>query len=262
MNISTFCINRPVATILMSVAVLLGGLFSWQLLPVAALPKAEFPTVSVSADLPGASPDIMATSVATPLIKQFSTIAGVDTISSSSSLGTTNITIQFVLSRPIDAAAADVQAAISRVQRQLPQNMTQPPSYRKVNPADAPVMLLAIKSDLISMTDLDNIAENIISPTLSTVDGVAQVQIFGPQQYAVHRDGPRCPGCQRHNRGPVAGSHFFGQQYQSPGHADWWPTTTHPDRQHPVGQCGRVCQSGHCHPQWQRSAPEGCVACH
>ncbi|MDE2383496.1 MAG: efflux RND transporter permease subunit [Alphaproteobacteria bacterium] len=185
MNISTFCINRPVATILMSLAVLLGGLFAWKLLPVAALPKAEFPTISVSADLPGASPDIMATSVATPLIKQFSTIAGVDTISSSSSLGTTNITIQFVLNRSIDAAAADVQAAISRVLRALPQNMTQPPSYRKVNPADAPVMLMAIKSKIVSMTDLDNIAENIISPTLSTLDGVAQVLIFGPQQYAV-----------------------------------------------------------------------------
>ncbi len=185
MNISTFCINRPVATILMSVAVLLGGLFAWQLLPVAALPKAEFPTISVSADMPGASPDIMATSVATPLIKQFSTISGVDTISSSSSLGTTNITIQFVLNRSIDAAAADVQAAISRVSRALPKDMTEPPNYRKVNPADAPVMLLAIKSDLISMTELDDIAENIISPTLSTVDGVAQVQIFGPQKYAV-----------------------------------------------------------------------------
>ena len=185
MNISTFCINRPVATILMSVAILLGGLFSWKLLPVAALPRAEFPTISVSADLSGASPDIMATSVATPLIKQFSTIAGVDTISSSSRLGTSDITIQFVLNRPIDSAAADVQAAISRVLRSLPQNMTQPPSYRKANPADAPVLLLALKSDVTSMTDLNSIAENIISPTLSTVDGVAQVAIFGPQQYAV-----------------------------------------------------------------------------
>ena len=127
----------------------------------------------------------MATSVATPLIKQFSTIAGVDTISSSSSLGSTNITIQFVLNRPIDAAASDVQAAISRTQRQLPQNMTTPPSYRKVNPADAPVLLLALKSNLVNMTSLDDIAENIISPTLSTIDGVAQVLIFGSQQYAV-----------------------------------------------------------------------------
>ncbi len=185
MNISTFCINRPVATILMSAAILLGGLFAYKLLPVAALPRAEFPTISVSADMAGASPDIMATSVATPLIKQFSTIAGVDTISSSSSLGASNITIQFVLNRSIDAAAADVQAAISRVQRNLPKAMTETPNYRKVNPADAPVLLMALKSDVASMTDLNSIAENIISPTLSTVDGVAQVQIFGPQQYAV-----------------------------------------------------------------------------
>ena len=185
MNISTFCINRPVATILMSAAILIGGLFAWSLLPVAALPRAEFPTISVTADMAGASPDIMATSVATPLIKQFSTIAGVDAISTTSSLGTTNITIQFVLSRSIDAAAADVQAAISRVSRNLPQNMTEPPNFRKVNPADAPVLLLALKSDVASLTDLNNIAVNIISPTLSTVDGVAQVLIFGQQNYAV-----------------------------------------------------------------------------
>lgn len=185
MNISTFCINRPVATILMSAAILLGGLFAWKLLPVAALPRAEFPTISVSADLAGASPDIIATSVATPLIKQFATIAGVDTISSSSSLGSTNITIQFALNRSIDAAAADVQSAISRVSRNLPKSMTEPPNFRKSNPADAPVLLLALKSDVASLTDLNDIAANIISPSLSTVDGVAQAVIFGQQNYAV-----------------------------------------------------------------------------
>jgi hydrophobic/amphiphilic exporter-1 (mainly G- bacteria), HAE1 family len=185
MNISEFCIKRPVATILMSAAVIMAGLFAWQQLPVAALPRAEFPVVNVSASLPGASPDIMATSVATPLIKQFATIAGVDTISTTNSLGSTNIAIQFVLNRSIDAAAADVQAALARVQGQLPQDMTSPPSYRKVNPADAPVLLLSLRSDIAAMTDLDNIAQNIISPTLSTVDGVAQVQEFGSQEYAV-----------------------------------------------------------------------------
>ncbi len=185
MGISEFCIRRPVATILLSCAVLLGGLFSWKLLPVAALPRAEFPVVNVSANLPGASPDIMATSVATPLIKQFSTIAGVESISTSNSLGSTNITIQFVLNRSIDAAAADVQAALARVQRDLPQDMNSPPSYRKVNPADAPVMLMSLTSDIAALTDLDAVAENIISPSLSTVDGVAQVSIFGSQKYAV-----------------------------------------------------------------------------
>jgi HAE1 family hydrophobic/amphiphilic exporter-1 len=185
MNISEFCIKRPVATILMSAAVIMAGLFSWQQLPVAALPRAEFPVVNVTANLPGASPDIMATSVATPLIKQFATIAGVDTISTTNSLGSTNIAIQFVLNRSIDAAAADVQAALARVQGQLPQDMTSPPSFRKVNPADAPVLLLSLRSDVAAMTELDNIAQNIISPTLSTVDGVAQVQEYGSQEYAV-----------------------------------------------------------------------------
>ncbi len=185
MNISEFCIKRPVATILMSAAVIMAGLFAWQQLPVAALPRAEFPVVNVSANLPGASPDIMATSVATPLIKQFATIAGVDTISTTNSLGSTNIAIQFVLNRSIDAAAADVQAALARVQGQLPQDMTSPPSFRKVNPADAPVLLLSLRSEVAAMTDLDNIAQNIISPTLSTVDGVAQVQEYGSQEYAV-----------------------------------------------------------------------------
>ncbi len=185
MSVSEFCIKRPVATILMSVAVIMAGLFAWQQLPVAALPRAEFPVINVSADLPGASPDIMATSVATPMIKQFATIAGVDTISTTNSLGTTNIAIQFVLNRSIDAAAADVQAAITRVQRSLPQDMTEPPSYRKVNPADAPVLLMSLRSDVTSMTTLDDIAQQIISPTLSTIDGVAQVQEYGSQQYAV-----------------------------------------------------------------------------
>ena len=140
MNPSEFCIRHPVATILMSLALVMGGLFAFRLLPVAALPRAEYPIINVSASLPGASPDTMATSVATPLIKQFATIPGIDTISSSSSQGSTSIVIQFALDRDIDAAAADVQSAIARTQRQLPEDMTAPPSYRKVNPADAPVL--------------------------------------------------------------------------------------------------------------------------
>ncbi|RUU43532.1 acriflavine resistance protein B, partial [Mesorhizobium sp. M6A.T.Ca.TU.002.02.2.1] len=144
--ISEFCIRRPVATLLMSFALVLGGLFAYKFLPVAALPSAEFPVVNVSASLPGASPETMATSVATPLIKQFATIAGIDSISTTNSLGSTSIAIQFVLNRDIDAAAADVQAAIARTQRQLPPEMTSPPSYRKVNPADAPILLMSLVS--------------------------------------------------------------------------------------------------------------------
>ncbi|MER9574240.1 efflux RND transporter permease subunit [Mesorhizobium sp. M0189] len=183
--ISEFCIRRPVATLLMSFALVLGGLFAYKFLPVAALPSAEFPVVNVSASLPGASPETMATSVATPLIKQFATIAGIDSISTTNSLGTTSIAIQFVLNRDIDAAAADVQAAIARTQRQLPPEMTSPPSYRKVNPADAPILLMSLVSDTIPLTDLDAFAENVISPSLSTIDGVAQVSIYGQQKYAV-----------------------------------------------------------------------------
>lgn len=185
MNVSGFCIRHPVATILMSVSLVLAGLFAWRFLPVAALPRAEFPVVNVSAQLPGASPDTMATSVATPLIKQFATIAGIDSISTTNSQGSTSIAIQFVLNRDIDAAAADVQAAIARTQRQLPIEMTTQPSYRKVNPADAPIILMALKSDVVPLSQLDAFAQQVISPALSTVDGVAQVLIWGSQKYAV-----------------------------------------------------------------------------
>lgn len=185
MNVSAFCIRHPVATILMSASLVLAGLFAWRFLPVAALPRAEFPVVNVSAQLPGASPDTMATSVATPLVKQFGTIAGIDSISTTNSQGATSIAIQFVLNRNIDAAAADVQAAITRTQRQLPIEMTTPPSYRKVNPADAPIILMALKSDVVPLSQLDAFAQQVISPALSTVNGVAQVLIWGSQKYAV-----------------------------------------------------------------------------
>ncbi|WP_442583177.1 efflux RND transporter permease subunit [Mesorhizobium sp. ASY16-5R] len=180
-----FCIRRPVATLLMSFALVLGGLFAYKFLPVAALPSAEFPVVNVSAQLAGASPETMATSVATPLIKQFATIAGIDSISTTNSLGSTSIAIQFVLNRDIDAAAADVQAAIARTLKTLPPQMTSPPSYRKVNPADQPILLMALVSDTVPLTDLDAFAQNVISPSLSTIDGVAQVSIFGSQKFAV-----------------------------------------------------------------------------
>lgn len=185
MNVSEFCIRHPVATVLLSVALIMAGLFGYASLPIAALPRTDFPVINVSAALPGASPDIMATSVATPLIKQFATIAGIDTISTTNALGSTSISIQFDLGRDIDAAAADVQAAITRTLRMLPEDLPAPPSYRKVNPADAPVLLLALKSNTVPLTQLDAISQQVISPTLSTLDGVAQVSIFGSQEYAV-----------------------------------------------------------------------------
>jgi hydrophobic/amphiphilic exporter-1 (mainly G- bacteria), HAE1 family len=185
MNVSEFCIRRPVATLLMSMALIVGGLFAFGLLPVAALPRTDFPTINVSAELSGASPDTMAKSVATPLIKQFTTIEGINTISASSSQGDTSIVLEFDLDRDIDAAAADVQSAISRVQRRLPEDMTEAPSYRKVNPADQPILLVSLRSDVMALSQLDDFAQQVMSPRLSTLSGVAQVSIFGSQKYAV-----------------------------------------------------------------------------
>ncbi len=170
---------------MMSAALVVAGLFAFKHLPVAALPRTDFPTINVSADLPGASPDTMAKSVATPLIKQFATIEGISTISATSSQGSTSVTIEFDLERDIDAAAADVQSAISRVSRRLPDDMEDPPSYRKVNPADQPILLLALRSDVMALSQIDDFAQQVMSPRLSTLAGVAQVTVFGSQKFAV-----------------------------------------------------------------------------
>lgn len=185
MNISSIFIRRPIATILLSVALAASGLFAYKFLPVAALPQVDFPIVTVSAKLPGASPDTMANAVATPLIKQFSTIQAISTISSTSTLGSTQITLEFDLNRNIDQAAADVEAAIASTLRQLPANMTTPPSYRKTNPADAPVVLVALQSDTMQLSKLDDYAENVMSPAFSTITGVGEVQVLGAKEYAV-----------------------------------------------------------------------------
>lgn len=185
MNISEFCVRHPVATTLMSAALIAAGLFAYLYLPVAALPRTDFPTINVSASLPGASPDTMANAVATPLIKQFTTISGIDTISSTSQQGSTSIVVQFNLNRNIDSAAADIQSAIAAAQRRLPDEMTDPPTYRKVNPADAPVLLLAIRSEVSPLPDLDAFAQQVISPALSTIEGVAQVVVYGSQKFSV-----------------------------------------------------------------------------
>ena len=164
--------------------ILMFGLMAYRLLPVSDLPNVDFPTISVSAGLPGASPQTMAAAVATPLEKQFSTIAGIDAMTSSSSMGGTNITLTFSLSRNIDAAAQDVQSAISKTLRQLPPGM-QPPSYNKSNPADQPILYLTLTSATMPLSALDEYAETFLAQRLSTVDGVAQVQVFGSAKYAV-----------------------------------------------------------------------------
>ncbi|HXO85750.1 MAG TPA: efflux RND transporter permease subunit, partial [Gemmatimonadales bacterium] len=184
MNISGLFIRRPVATTLVMLGILMFGIMAYRLLPVSDLPNVDYPTITVSAGLSGASPQTMAAAVATPLEKQFSTIAGIDAMTSTSTLGGTNITLTFALSRNIDDAAADVQAAISKTLRQLPPGI-QPPSYNKSNPADSPILFLALTSTTMPLPTLNEYAETFLAQRLSTVSGVAQVQVFGSQKYAV-----------------------------------------------------------------------------
>ena len=185
MNISSLFIERPVATTLVMTGILLAGIMGYRLLPTAALPTVDFPTIQVLVNYPGASPETMAASVATPLEKQFSTIAGLDSMISSSNLGTTRITLQFTLERNIDAAALDVQTAISAAMRRLPSDLPAPPSFRKVNPADLPVFYLSMSSSTMRLSDVNEYAENLVAQRFSTIDGVSQVQVYGSQKFAV-----------------------------------------------------------------------------
>src|SRR3954469_17768577 len=184
MNLSRIFIERPVATSVLVAAIVLFGAFGFRALPVNDLPNVDFPTISVTAELPGANPEIMASTVATPLERQFSQIPGVETMNSVNSTGRARITLQFTLERSIDAAAQDVQTAISQAIRRLPDDMD-PPTLRKVNPADAPIMFLAVTSSTIPMTDVNMFADQHIAQRLSMVNGVAQIQVFGEQKYAV-----------------------------------------------------------------------------
>ena len=188
MNLSAVFIKRPITTTLLVVGILVFGAMAYRLLPVSDLPTIDFPTIQVQAGLPGASPETMASAVALPLEKQFATIAGVDSINSINSQGSSSITLQFALSRNIDAAAQDVQAMIAKAARQLPPQMPAPPSYQKVNPGDQAVMFLVIRSKTLPISEVDDYAESTIAQRISTVSGVAQVQIFGQAKYAVRID--------------------------------------------------------------------------
>ena len=185
MNIAALFIKRPIMTTLVMLAILLFGVMGYRLLPVSDLPNVDFPTLQVTAVLPGASPETMASAVATTLERQFSTIDGIDSMSSSNSQGSTQITLQFTLSRNIDAAAQDVQAAIAKSLGQLPPDMPNPPTYRKVNPADQPILYLALSSPVLPLSAVNEFADTYISQRISMVSGVAQVQVFGAQKYAV-----------------------------------------------------------------------------
>ena len=186
MTVPELFIRRPVMTTLVMTGILLFGLISYRYLAVSDLPNVDYPTILVQANLPGASPETMASAVATPLERQFTTIAGVDSMSSVSALGLTQITIQFALSRNIDAAAQDIQAAIGKAARQLPAGMPTPPTYNKINPADQPIMFMALTSDTLPLSTVDDYGETLLAQRISMVDGVAQVFVYGAQTYAVH----------------------------------------------------------------------------
>jgi len=185
MNIASPFIRRPVMTTLVMVAILLFGLIAYRYLPVSHLPNVDFPTILVNASLPGATPETMASAVATPLEREFSTIAGLESMNSESALGFTRITLQFSLSRDLDAAAQDVQAAISKASRNLPPDMPSPPTFTKVNPADMPVLYLALSSPTLPLSAVHEYADTLMAQRISMVNGVAQVQVYGAQKYAV-----------------------------------------------------------------------------
>ncbi len=184
-GISELFIQRPITTTLVMVGIVLFGMIGYAALPVSDLPTVDYPTINVNAGLPGANPETMAASVATPLERQFSGIAGIDSINSSNSQGSTSITLQFNLSRNIDAAAQDVQQAISAALPQLPPGMPNPPSLRKSNPSDSPILFLSLNSDVLSLPEVDEYAETLIAQRVSMVDGVSQVQVYGAMKYAV-----------------------------------------------------------------------------
>jgi hydrophobic/amphiphilic exporter-1 (mainly G- bacteria), HAE1 family len=185
MTLSELCIRRPVLTTLITASFIVFGVFAYRLLPVSALPRVDFPTIEITATLPGASPETMAASVASPIERQMATIAGISSMTSSSSTGTTRITIQFDLNRNIDAAALDVQTALTIAQRRLPVEMTTPPSFRKVNPSEFPVLFIANISPTLPLSTVHEYADTVIAQQLSQIPGVAQVQVYGAQKFAV-----------------------------------------------------------------------------
>ena len=185
MNLSRMFIERPVMTALACFAILLFGVIAFRALPVAALPSVDYPTIQVNAAVPGANPDTMASSVATPLEREFSTIAGVQSMNSTNSQGSTQITVQFALERKIDEAAQDIQAAISRAGGRLPPSMPRPPTYQKVNPAEQPVVYLALTSSTLPLYTVDEYADTLLAQRISMVSGVSRVLVYGAQKYAV-----------------------------------------------------------------------------
>src|SRR5437763_2019213 len=185
MQISETCIRRPVMTTLITASLIVFGAFAYRLLAVAALPAVDFPTIQLTATLPGASPETMAASVAGPIERQLSTISGITSMTSTSALGTTSIIIQFELTRNIDGAALDVQTALTVAARRLPVEMTTPPFFRKVNPGDFPILFVSLNSPTLPMSTVDEYGQTVLAQQISQLPGVAQVLVYGGQKFAV-----------------------------------------------------------------------------
>ena len=192
MGISEACIRRPVMTTLITASLIVFGAFAYRLLSVSALPAVDFPTIAITATLPGASPETMAASVASPIERQLSTIAGISALTSTSSLGTTTITVQFDLNRNIDGASLDVQTALTIAARRLPIEMTTPPFFRKVNPGDFPILFISLNSATLPMSTVDEYGQTVLAQQISQLPGVAQVQVY--RRAEVRRAGPGRPG--------------------------------------------------------------------
>ena len=255
MNLAALFIRRPITTTLIMLGITVFGVMSYQLLPVSDLPTVDFPTIQVQAGLPGASPETMASAVALPLEKQFATIAGLDSVNSTSNQGNTNITLQFSLSRDIDSAAQDVQAMIARAARQLPQ-MPTPPSYNKVNPGDQPVIFLSLRSATLPLSTVNEYAETI-GQRISMVSGVAQVQLFGAAKYAVRVDlDPRKLSSRGIGIDEVASRDPERERQPADGHDVRTGAGVHGAGERPVDARARVRTAGDRLPQRQPGAPQ------
>ena len=236
MSISEIFIRRPIATALLMAGILVFGMATYTLLPVAALPNVDFPTISVSAQLPGASPETMAASVATPLEQQFAAIPGLAQMTSTSGLGTTSITLQFDLARNIDGAAEDVQTAINAASGLLPKTLPTPPTFKKTNPADRAILIYAVSSDAMPIQDVDEYAYNVLAESLSRVTGVSQVNIAGQQIPAAHvQVNPIALADARHQPGGRA--HRAGQRHDSTCPRATWKASTRNTRSTPTTSC-------------------------
>ena len=253
MNIAEPFIKRPIATTLIMTGVVIFGALGYRQLPVSDLPTIDYPTINVNANLPGANPEIMAAAVATPLERAFSSVPGIEQITSSSSQGSTNITLQFSLSRSIDAAAQDVQTAISRASRGLPDDMRDPPNYNKSNPSDQPIVYFSVASRTPPLSTVNEYAETMIAQRLSTIEGVAQVNLMGEQRYAVRVQlDPRALAYRRIGLDEVVTA-VNANNINSPAGAVWGRSKV---RTEAVG--GRGVEAGRvAHPRVRRAAAEG-----